>query len=303
MENSKNLQLLNGLYQVSAYFDDPKDLFSGFSLQDSFAPEKILFFRGVYERNFLPQGFGENFHHRFELAIALNRQGNVLVGEQMYTLCPGEAVLIFPHQFRHFIKGNNGDLEWIFLMFETGREDVLRRLINSPRILDSQILESLTKIVGLYCESQKMVAGRRLKVSSELATLLQRMKNLPKIPVERRTSETCDNTQTTLLEQVNTCIKRNIHRSLHVGKLASEMGYSTSHLRCLFREHFCMSPSKYVLGVKLNYAAQLLQRDRKSITVVARMSGFESLYTFSRSFKRVYRISPKTFSQQVAGRR
>ena len=63
---------------------------------------------------------------------------------------------------------------------------------------------------------------------------------------------------------------------------------------CL-RRHFHCNFSKYVNGVRLNYAVAELENSMDSITNICLDCGFESQRTFNRVFKDRYKITPREY--------
>lgn len=70
---------------------------------------------------------------------------------------------------------------------------------------------------------------------------------------------------------------------------------SYSYLRKLFVKKFGLSPKKYIIHLKINYACELLKCKSYTITQVAEICGFLDVYYFSGQFKKIMGISPSEF--------
>ena len=57
--------------------------------------------------------------------------------------------------------------------------------------------------------------------------------------------------------------------------------------------------SKYVNGVRLNYAVAALENTMDSITNICLDCGFESQRTFNRVFKERYKITPREYRKRI----
>ncbi len=80
-------------------------------------------------------------------------------------------------------------------------------------------------------------------------------------------------------------------------ELLSELcGISTSYLKKLFIKRFGVPPVKYIIQMKLNYAADLLRSGLYPLSQIAAMCGYPSYYYFSRQFKSYFGASPKSFA-------
>jgi AraC-like DNA-binding protein len=72
-------------------------------------------------------------------------------------------------------------------------------------------------------------------------------------------------------------------------------GIGESYFQRLFREKYGTSPKKYVIGMKINHAAELLRLESYSVTSIAELSGFSDVYYFSKVFKAETGTSPGRF--------
>ena len=74
------------------------------------------------------------------------------------------------------------------------------------------------------------------------------------------------------------------------------IGYD--YIRKLFVKKFGVSPIKYAIGLKINYACDLLRSKQYSITLVAELCGYDNVYYFSRQFKEYVGTSPSVFVEK-----
>lgn len=79
--------------------------------------------------------------------------------------------------------------------------------------------------------------------------------------------------------------------------LSELCGISYSYLQRLFNEKYGVSPKRYAIQLKINYACDLLQSGLYSVSETAEMSGFEDLYFFSRQFKEYVGMSPMKYKK------
>ena len=79
---------------------------------------------------------------------------------------------------------------------------------------------------------------------------------------------------------------------LTVDDLAHEAGLSPAHFSREFKRTFGESPHAYLLTRRLERAASLLRNTDRPVTEISLAVGWESLGSFSTSFRRVYGKSP-----------
>ncbi len=79
-----------------------------------------------------------------------------------------------------------------------------------------------------------------------------------------------------------------------IEKVAKEIGMSEYHFFRLFKLVYKLSPHQYIIKKRLNYAKDLLVKDRPSLSTIAISSGFSDIYSFSKAFKKQFGYSPST---------
>lgn len=80
-------------------------------------------------------------------------------------------------------------------------------------------------------------------------------------------------------------------------ELASVSGVSTVYFRKLFREHIGTSPIDYIISMRIQKAKELLRTDYGTIAEVAQELGYQSIYDFSRAFKKYVGIAPSKYKK------
>jgi AraC-like DNA-binding protein len=88
-------------------------------------------------------------------------------------------------------------------------------------------------------------------------------------------------------------------RELHFDyKILADMcGISYTYMSKIFVKHFGMSPNRYIMSKKIEYASDLLKTKNYSVNEVAKMSGFVNTYYFSRVFKAYTKLSPTEYNK------
>ena len=276
----------------------PASLFSGLTIQQSFAPENIIFFQRTDPSALKPAGVSVNFHHRFELVTVLDTAAPARIDRTTYHLHPGECALIFPNQFHHFMDVARPRLEWLFITFELAHRDPILPLQNAPRVLDAAGFALLQAMVREFVQPAEATRNT-FEISHLLSRLLRHLLTCPTLPPDRRDIHSSDDVRDVILEGINRYVRAHLGRAVTIGDIAGELGYSVSHLRAVFRDRLGVSLGRYMRESRLSEAAQLLQTGALNISEIGERCGFESLYAFSRAFRKAYGIPPRTYRQLV----
>ena len=88
---------------------------------------------------------------------------------------------------------------------------------------------------------------------------------------------------------------------IEISHLAEMCSVSETYFRKLFKLHYEMSPKRYIIGLRLETAAQLLQSQLYSVAEVCERSGFVDAKYFAKLFKSRYGCSPKQYQKRLPG--
>ncbi|NLA76583.1 MAG: helix-turn-helix transcriptional regulator [Clostridiales bacterium] len=87
---------------------------------------------------------------------------------------------------------------------------------------------------------------------------------------------------------------------LTLSELAAPSKISVAYFRQLFCEIYGVPPMKYVAGLRIAYAKQLLACGGLNISEIAAACGWSSVYRFSAHFKSVVGVSPSKYLHHIA---
>lgn len=93
-------------------------------------------------------------------------------------------------------------------------------------------------------------------------------------------------------------VLRHYDEQIRVPHLATLSGCSVSQFDRSFRKVFSMTPTQYILRVRVNAARNLLSRSNRSIAEVALASGFYDQSQLARYFKRLTGMTPSHYRRQ-----
>lgn len=96
-------------------------------------------------------------------------------------------------------------------------------------------------------------------------------------------------------------VDRHYPEQLSVGALAHASGYSTARFRLLFRQIVGMSPSDYVMSVRIAAAKRLLLTSAKRISDIAVETGFFDQSHFIRAFRKRTGTTPLRYRGRSEG--
>jgi AraC-like DNA-binding protein len=207
----------------------------------------------------------------------------------------GQAFLLFPgvwHRFRP-VKTVGWDENWIGF-----KGDVADRIMDeffSPEKAvirvgqDQELLHLMRSIVGITDAAPagfKQIMGAR--ALEALAIVRSRSMNIRR--VDREVAKKVQKARQYLVEHYR--------ESIDTEALARKLGLSISRFRAVFKEHTGVAPHQYQIDVRMNLARHWLTESSHSISEIADMLGFSSVFYFSRLFKRKEGVSPSVYRKR-----
>jgi AraC-like DNA-binding protein len=240
-------------------------------------------------------------HDRWMLIVSLQTAGSVILDEQLVRLEQGWGVLVFPHQFHQYGEPDAQRLLWLFLTFELASGAALELLRNRPVRLAPAAGHTLETVLQAWegaVGSGSHEAGVRLRLASAL--LLRQLLDAgdpagrPAVPLA-----TPDPGAAELVRRVTRYASEHLEEPLRVADLAEALAVSPSHLARRFRRAAGVSIGAYLRRYRLKRAAGYLAGSERTVSEAARHCGFDSIYAFSRAFKREFGVPPSRYRQAL----
>ncbi len=282
------------LIEVAHRLDRPKDYFRGLDWEDEILPREIVAFcrREQDHRTSGWDGISARAgrydqHSRYVLLVALEGSGNMGVETECHRINEGEAHLLFPHQIHYYIDLPE-KFTWLYITFdlEGSARQVLELWRSGGRRLNEVGRERLAEFLARFRE------GRGLDASIALGRVFEAMETAE--PAENIAVPDDD-----LVARVKKYVMENLDGDLAMPALSRKMGVSESYLRAIFREGAGVSLGNFVRSVRLVQATYLLEEDQLDLGAIAEKTGFGSLTSFTRAFRRMYEMTPSFYRKRA----
>ena len=267
------------------------------------------------------EGFRSTWHIKprrlfdYLLVHILDGTGWFTIGDRSYTAAAGDLFWIPPDtlhemhgdapgtrlQYIHFdlnydparshwsahIPGGTTDLSpWPSTLHPPIKDPMIGNWCGKLQNLNSAwVREVLHRIIMEYNQLQVStlaVAGGVLQLIDHL--LGSRHNDSPLAPHHVRT-----------IENAMRQIQSQCSEQLKIETLARQHGFSPTHFRRLFHEHYRQSPRDAHLAAKMRRACDDLIYSTLSITEIAERLGFSSVHNFSRAFRKAIGQPPSVY--------
>lgn len=274
-----------------------------------FPPDHVL---DVYEIPDIPRLFPRNircsfqnlrcrtrsqlmYHQNFVLKIHLKGCSTGVVENRTYIFRPGTAMLIFPFQ-QHYIhhmggKEKNDEIQQRILFNFTLNSDELQQLLP----LKNQILTLEPSDYGLLMDFAECCRNSDKTVQSNCPYFLNRLLFSCLSRVNQNKQENYSSCESPFIQKFFQFLGNRYVQNPTVAELAAELKISETALRSRLKKETDCSPGVLIRDLRLKQAAQLLCFTDRTVKEIALQCGFSNAFTFSRSFRKKFHISPKQF--------
>ena len=254
-----------------SYYENPKDLIF------------ISYTKKTYN-------FSSHFHNNLEIVFCFSGAQTIKIGENVYHLKKGDAAIIFPNTVHEYIECNDKTdepTEVLAIILDNkliadGIAGIMTKYPTNPFIKSELVSENAIYAFKMITKVKDKIAllGWTYIALSEILKVVQLV--------------SLDN-NLDLAPKIVEYIDKNFKEDLNISHLAKVFGYSSSYIAHIFCDQLKIPFRTYLGAVRSEYAATQIKTTRRSLTQIASDSGYVSLNTFCRCFKKHFSMTPSQY--------
>jgi AraC-like DNA-binding protein len=264
-----------------------------------------------YGKNFRFHGESHNF---WELVYIDSGKATIVSDKKEFTLLQGQAFLHTPNEF-HTINTTDSFANSVIVTFEC-KNKFLNELAGKVLVLgdnEKMLLNKIIKETDLSFDDkldeiylQKMNKKKSAPFACEqvlrnclellFVWLIRDAKNVEKVStlfVNVGTNDITDRIMNILNSKINT------GENVSLEELSYALNVSKSYIKQQFKKANGYSVIEFFIKLKINKAKELLSQNKYSITEIADMLGFSTVFYFSRQFKKHTDMSPTEYVKSI----
>jgi len=88
------------------------------------------------------------------------------------------------------------------------------------------------------------------------------------------------------------------NKQVHLSQISKQIGVSTNHLIKIFKQHNGLTPTQYIVKIRVDKASELLNHKDINILEIASMTGFNSVSNFYKYFKKLTGHTPNEYRKR-----
>ncbi len=244
--------------------------------------------------------FLAHWHAEAELIFLTAGQLRIGVNNQLLTLTAGQIVLVAPLDIHYYERC--GDADGFMLIFAT--EFLDRQLLAQSALWTIAAGERLVQLTGLAAllvtEMQERQPFFELAASGLLRQFFAVL-NRPDPAVRREPAGLLSRAKGfQTIQAILAHLEEHYREPLSRADIAARYNLSVAHFSRLFKAATGMTLIDYLTRLRLAAARQAISQTGQTMLAIALDNGFDSIRTFNRAFRKVYRQTPSAC--RAAGR-
>ena len=257
-------------------------------------------------------------HDFWEIVYIDAGEAGVAVENDGYRLRQGEAIFHKPNEY-HNIGAHSPFACAAIFSFETQSPDMkffegkIIRLTERQRMHISEILKEgkaaladPMNIVDLerltFYENAPFGTEQIIKTHLEQMLIDMIREDIAQERGSHASEMVRRQNESQLVRQIQECLMENMASQITLDALSSQVGFSKTYLKTLFKQNTGMGIMQMFNQMKIEEAKKLISQRRYLMTEISEMLGFNSVHYFSRCFKKTTGMTPSDYSKSVGGR-
>lgn len=240
------------------------------------------------------------YHHRFLLILAWSGAARLQLDQESVLLEEGDILLVLPYQFHHYTLDVPEKRVWLMLGFEGVEPAPYLSLRNRPLPMAAGMRQTAHEIVETRLRQDVGERYRNQHLALLFAGLLNDMLEAARLPRRRpREAGDFDNPALERMRRVADHVVAHRQEPMTIARLARHFAISGSYLRESFKSAIGVSLGDFIRRTRIHHTCRALLETDLTCSEIALEHGYSSLYTFSRSFKAEFGVSPTAYRRRL----
>lgn len=234
-----------------------------------------------YMINITKDGFTSHKHRVYEIIVYIDGEGIFYTEDKNFFVSKGNIAIIPPDTFHHSSLENcleriyiNGEFNQIFNL-------------TSPAIISDNSKKEGTALA-------KMIYDNRYQHPDYVAALCSAFAHflLQNIKMEDSIGMVVNEIINEITENFHDC-------NINLANILKKSGYAEDYIRAQFKKITGKTPTEFLTDARIHHACYLMDIYKNSLPLsqIAEKCGYDDYIYFSRRFKQVIGVSPRTYKK------
>lgn len=223
------------------------------------------------------------------LLFTLSGKGTVTVGESTFFAEVGTVAVIPPHISHRYAGEKDSEWEFFWLHIQgTHAFDALSDITLEGDFLFDIGVKHICALFAPFKDATETGVEREIADSAAVGDILS-------ILLKAAVSKTVGDDEKTVVQEMAAFLSANESGDFSLDELVEKFHYSKEYIIRLFKRTAGVSPYQYYLSVRLGRACDMLKKNEHSIAEIAEKSGYGTVASFSKVFRKKFGISPAEY--------
>ncbi len=277
-------------------------------LTENIQPDKVYYEARNFINNVLPFSFHTDImvktdhhyvhkHREIEILTGLSGKGQVIADLKNIPLCENEIAVINPNKV-HYIVSDDVFCYYCLIIdsgFLTENGIDPDSLYFEDHIVDPAVTALMQRLAE---EWKKMDEYRNLILKT---CVLQIVASLCRSHLVKDTMIEKESRTLQKIKHSINFIKNNFRRDLTLDEISGEAGLSKFHFCREFKKATDLTPVEFVNRTRCEFAKNLLESQKYSVSEIGEMCGFSTSAHFSKTFRSFFGMYPSDYMKRNAG--
>ena len=212
-----------------------------------------------------------------------------------YTLTANQAAFLFPNPSLSLYSKDSHSLDYFYLEFDGIQVKRLLNQCSSSQDMPMYVFKNSQHIKKLCNIIEQILSYQDSSIFYVLSLLYSFLDKLFTGYSDLLIQQYKSNSSMSefYLKESISFLEQNFSKNISVEDIATVCGIHPNQLGKIFKEHFGKTPQDFLISYRMTKAARLLSLTNLSIKEIANAVGYENPFHFSRTFKRLFSVSPK----------
>lgn len=248
--------------------------------------------------------FSLHWHNKFEILLVLEGSVNVSIGKENYVLYEDDVILVNAKEI-HATSRTDDKNVLLAVQIDPEFYNSCYSKFKNIKFHSKPLYEKGEErynlhiikhyIANIVWRLNKKNNGYKLVIGSYLFLLGEYLINNFKYELLEDKSDELTDSDLIRIRNIIDYTNENIARNITLKEIAENMHLSYHFLSHFIKEKIGMPFQDYVNTIRLSKAVKMLAKADQSITSIAYSSGFPSVNSFNRLFKKKYNCSPSEY--------
>ena len=237
--------------------------------------------------------FGPYIRSSYLLHIVIHGKGTYCVDGKTYSISKGQLFLISPGITTTYQADIEEPWGYYWIGFSGYQATYILKQMGFTEampVISMNDLSPLIECIERMFLSDKITFANELQRTAELLTFFTHVINS-----RPQNQLTARHSKSEYAEMAMRYISNNFSRKIQISELADHIGVDRSYLSKSFHTEYQMSPQEYLVRLRMQQAATLLENPDHPISYIAMKCGYPDALAFTKIFRQRMGCSPSQY--------